>query len=426
MPFEKASPSELKKIRKYMVNPDLVESDRVGVVSQLVANNRLTTQGFRLAVPLLKAFQKKLSSPKNGKVPLMFNHPLLSGAFAAGTAFDVALEEDTAKKTEYGDSVHTLYAKFFVINGGQETVSLQDRRFLGGTNVVVMATEDIATKYNAGQIPGGSVGFSTKLVRCSVCKEPVSYGEFSCDHKVGEKVKGVLCTPELGADDKEKSDGDLREYSLLNAGAIADAGPSPRFNLSADGHFEVPEDYKLDLEAAQKGTTFLCAADDINRVFTESEDEGEDMSKELVEALTQLKDLEVNSVKLTGEIEKLTDTNKTLTAQVDAVTKERDDLKTQLAEKDTALAAKDSEACTAVRALALASHVQAHGQTSEDELTKLYGSLTVVELAAKHDENVRKFHQDVTPGEHKLAEDAPKPLPLDFQARRVAQSLHTR
>lgn len=359
----------------------------------------------------------------------MMNHPNMSGALSIGIAFDAKLVADNKRKTKFGDTYHELRAKFYVLNQGTELVSFRTGSFLGGDNLEAIKTEDLANKYNAGMIPGSSVSFDTKLARCTVCNEPAALTpysiELSCDHKLGEKYKGVICAYHLGEDEKGKSDGYMKEHSMLNAGAIKAAGPLKEFCFSDEGGVVVPEDFKI------KGEDVLSCAFDFGDISCEfetevkepqpqSHDKGEMMDEKLLKLVEENAENKVKLAQFENEVKSLKSQNESLNSDVTSLTEQVESLKTKQGELEQSNLKK-------VKDLVFASHVKAFSATPDAELEKLYGTLDVDQLLVKYCENIQKFCEGVPAGtttENQQLSEGKTVIPDDMRARQFAAMAH--
>jgi len=421
MSFPKPTPEELKKIKKMMLNPDGVPDESIGVVHQMMADNRLTSYNSILSGPILKNFEKNMKKPDGTRVvPLMMNHPSLAEALPLGTAFDVELKENTSELNEAGQSLLELYGKFYTIEG-KEVLSFGGGGFFGDASPTVMETKDIGVKYSAGQIKAGSIGFATKLAICSVCETKLSYD--SCDHELGKKYEGKLCYAHMGVEknDDTKSDGRLKEYSILLAGAVKNAGAVKEFSYSepAEGktiNYQFSSEPSVQRQGEEDcGKTNLRTGSSTQTTQKEHEMEtisiGTDKYEEFISNKLKLADGAVQIEELTKQVTELQADKEEFSAN-----KERLDALT--AEKKLF-----DEGSKGLIESVIASGIKAYG-ADKDENAEKYAEMTQAELFEVYEKNIVVYCDALTPGEHTQNEGSKDSINENYsRARSVAAGI---
>jgi len=427
MSFPRPTVDELKKIKQVMLDPDSVDESKIGVVRQLMANNDITSYNTVLSLPILHNFVRDITKPDGTtRVPLMLNHPSLSEALPLGTSFDAELREVEGKTTKLGEPLVEVFGKFYTVDG-KETIAMGSSGFFSDKTIIEVDTESIGTKYSAGLIRSGSVGFHTTDAVCNICNRP--YGHEDCDHVWGKKYDGKICVARVGvtSNDSNKSDGYLREYSLVVAGAVKDAGAVQSYN---NGSGETTQKLNFMNECScdpvrrndERLNDNSCANNNMrtegsNKPTQKEQKMGIELSAEKYEELVEYK------LKL-ADSEKKADESSTLVTELRA---ELASLADSQATIDSLTAEKekfDGEHKFFMEAVT-ASGIKAYG-AGKDENAEKYAEMSFEELTTVYESNIAVYCDNLTKGD--TSQDDPEngteePKKQYFEANKVASTM---
>ena len=395
--FRSPTKEEKDKIEKWLINSDKVNFEDIGVVDQWMANNKRTAYNSALTKPILENFEKQLNDGMDRQpVPLNMNHASPRDMWTLGNAFNGEIRNGEGTN-EFGDPVLDLFGQFYTIDG-LEIIPIGGGGFFGDINTVPMTTEDLAKKYNAGMVRGGSIGFDSKKAYCSECNE--MYGSDKCNHVFGKEYNGRVATLMWGVSspDDKTSDGFLNEYSWCHKPAIKGMGAIKRFNYdytnkiyTASMTFHIGDTQRfIGTKCAKTKNVVEPSSTEGEKKMEISEKDFMDLTKKSI-GFDHLQDKFDELTEKLVKLEGIKQDFQSLSVDNERLQKEFDELKTN----NVGLEKSFSDHKSAIIEEVKKSHVQAF---NEEPNTEELNKLEFGKLFESFENNIKKFYSEIEPG----------------------------